>query len=646
MKDLAFITHFLAERKNKMCGIVGFLTSRVDLNLDLTLEKMTDAIAHRGPNDKGLHSDLVNCKMHSLGFGHRRLSIIDLTEHAHQPMIEGELSLVFNGEIYNYIELREKLIALGKKFESVSDTEVILKAYEQWGEQCFSYFNGMWAIAIYDKRIDKLILSRDRFGKKPLYYYIDNEKVVFASEIKSILLYPEVQKKPNLNKIYRYLSTSYRYIDMEDSSYFEGINSVQKSSYIIFSSDFSSITYKYWNLNENSFDFKNKKESQIIDDFRDLLIDSVKIRLRSDVPVSCMLSGGMDSTSIACIAHKILKTPVLTFSGITGEEKGIYDESEYIDEVVRETNAKHKYIMPEPTDLFDTVKEMLLYHDEPICTVSWYTLYQIAKQIKAEGVSVVLNGHGGDELLAGYWYHYQYNFFDIESANDFEKLDHEQKAWLNNHDRKIMEICRSRQSIAAMSSKKLSEVSQYPDYSSCFNLDFKMVHNCPIELYSEFTTELSKRLHKELLWETIPASLRAEDRNTMANSIESRSPMLDYRLVEYCFSLPNEYKIRNGIGKWVLREAMKGILPEKVRTRKDKAGFLAPADKWFRMENKDQIRELINSDTIKNIGIFNIDALNKIFDEHLCENANHHMFLWQFINIGLWYEIFWSKDES
>lgn len=630
-----------------MCGLVGFLTLRVDLDLVETLDNMTDAIAHRGPNDRGVHIDSVCTKKLTLGFGHRRLSIIDLSEHSHQPMVDTNLSLIFNGEIYNYVELREELMKLGIKFDSIGDTEVVLRAYEVWGDECFKRFNGMWAIAIYDKKNEKLVLSRDRFGKKPLYYYIDKEEVVFASEIKSILLYPSFVKKPNFDKIYRYLSTSYRYVDMDDSSYFEGINSVPKSSCIVFFSDLSSQITEYWSLNEGCFDLSNKKESQIIDDFRDIFIDSIKIRLRSDVPVSCMLSGGMDSTSITCVAHKILKTPVLTFSGITGEEKGIYDESEYIDEVIRETGAEHRYIMAEPSDLFDTVNEMLLYHDEPICTVSWYTLYQIAKRIKLEKVPVVLNGHGGDELLAGYWYHYQYNFFDIESLGEFEKLDYEQKAWLNNHNRTIMEICQSRRNIGMIVNKEILEISQYTDYSSCFSYEFQAMYCRPIEIDSGFKTALSKRLHKELLFETIPASLKAEDRNTMASSIESRSPMLDYRLAEFCFSLPQNYKIRDGVGKWILRESMKGILPEKVRNRKDKTGFLAPADMWFRTINKEQIRELINSSSVQELGIFNIDRLNSIFDEHLVGLKNHQMFLWQLINIGLWYQKFWSgKNEN
>jgi asparagine synthase (glutamine-hydrolysing) len=624
-----------------MCGLVGFITSNKEKNFSAILDRMTDAIAHRGPNDRGTY--ISSFHTNTIGLGHRRLSIIDLSDHSHQPMVESDIVLVFNGEIYNYIELKEELQKHGKAFESSGDTEVVLKAYEVWGERCFEHFNGMWAIAIFDQKSGKVILSRDRFGKKPLYYYIDQEKIVFASEIKAILAYSNVPKKPNFEKIYRYLSTNYRYVDIDEASYFEGIFSVPKSSYMVLQNDLSFSSHSYWSLKENIINFHGKTEKEIIDDFRDIFIDSVKIRLRSDVPVSCMLSGGMDSTSITCIAHKILKTPVLTFSGITGEDKGIYDESEYIDEVVKETTAKHKYILPEPSDLFDTINEMLFYHDEPICTVSWYTLYQIAKEIKKENVPVVLNGHGGDELLGGYWDHYHYNFFDLEISKDFDELDYEQKAWLKNHDRKVNEICQTREYINKLAKNDILEISKFNDYSNCFNTEFIHKHSRPISLDSNFNTMLSKRLFKELFYETVPASLRAEDRNTMASSIESRSPMLDYRLAEFCFSLSNHYKIQNGIGKWILREAMKGILPEKVRTRKDKAGFTAPANQWFRTVNKEQIHALINSEDIREMNIFNIDRINEIFDEHIEGTKNHQMFLWQFINVGLWYKKFWKS---
>lgn len=627
-----------------MCGIVGFVSKKPIENAFGMLESMTDAIRHRGPDDSGIFFD--SSLAINVGLGHRRLSIIDLSNHSHQPMVFGDISVVFNGEIYNYIELRDELKKYGHIFESSGDTEVVIKAYIQWGCECFSRFNGMWGVAIYDKKNQKLVLSRDRFGKKPLYYYKTDNEIVFASEIKSILLYPNIPRRPNFEKIFRYLSNNYRYVDIDDTSFFGDIYSVPKSSFMIISNDLSVEFEKYWELSENRIDLNCKKESSIVDDFRNIFIDSVKIRLRSDVSVGCMLSGGVDSTSVTSVAYKVLGVPVFTFSGITGEEKGIYDESEYIEEVVRDTGAEHVYIKPEPSDLFETVNEMLLYHDEPICTVTWYVLYQIAKKIKEQKVPVVLNGYGGDEMIGGYWDHYHYNFFDIEVSGDLELLDYEQKMWLKNYDRRIGEICQTREYIKKLSADEVLETSKFYDYSECFTTSFIHAQRRAIRIDSSFSTMLSKKLQKDLLYECIPATVKPEDRNTMANSIESRSPMLDYRLAEFCFSLPNNYKIRDGVGKWILREAMKGILPEKVRTRRDKAGLIAPADRWFRDTNREEIKELINSEFVQELGIFNISRINSIFDEHVVGLKNHQMFLWQLINLILWYKKFFITENG
>lgn len=627
-----------------MCGIVGFLSKHKVENPFDVLTCMTDTIRHRGPNDSGVFADSFASL--SVGLGHRRLSIIDLSSHSHQPMVCDDVAIVFNGEIYNYIELREELKTYGHTFDSMGDTEVVIKAYRQWGNKCFERFNGMWGLAIYDKKGQKFVLSRDRFGKKPLYYYKTDDVFVFGSEIKAIFANQNTQKIPNFEKIYRYIAGNYRYVDIDDFSFFGNIFSVPKGTYMEIDGCMSVEIKKYWELSENKIDLSTKQESSLIDDFRGIFIDSVKLRLRSDVPVGCMLSGGMDSTSVTSVAYKVLKTPIYTFSGITGEEKGIYDESEYIEEIVRDSGAEHLYIKPEPSELFDVISEMLNYHDEPICTVTWYILYQIAKKIKEKKVPVILNGHGGDEMVAGYWDHYHYNFFDMETDGDFDGLDYEQKMWLKNHDRKIAEICQTREYVKKLANGEVSETSKFIDYSDCFLGDFVSKYKKGTELFSSFEKTLTKRLHKELLYEGVPAIIKPEDRNTMASSIESRSPMLDYRLAEFCFSLPNKYKIRDGVGKWILREAMRDILPEKVRTRKDKAGLIAPADRWFRTENKDQIRELINSDFVKELGFFDVCRLNEIFDEHLSGVKNHQMFIWQLINLVLWYKKFFSKSNG
>lgn len=622
-----------------MCGIAGYITKeKPTFDAEEILLQMTTSMTHRGPDDAGCELLRFEDGLGLTAFGQRRLSIIDLSPAGHQPMFtrDRDLCITLNGEIYNYVELREELCAKGYEFFSSSDTEVLLNAYREWGTDCFARFNGMWALAIHDKRKRKIILSRDRYGKKPLYYFKSENEFVFASEIKAILRFPNVPKEPNYEKLFRYLSGNYRHVDIDNDSFYADIFQIPKSSVVELNEDLEMTTETYWRLEENVKFSGDISDERAIEEFRDLFIDSVKIRLRSDVPVGCMLSGGMDSTSITCVAYNVLKQPIRTFSGITGEEKGIYDESEFIDAVVESTNADHHYIKPDPSDIVKTVNEMLDFHDEPICTVTWYNLYLIARKIREQSITVVLNGHGGDEVVAGYWDYYHYHFFDLLRAGETEELAREQKAWQENHGRDTAELARYREYIPKIESGQLSEMSRFPDYSAIFHEDIVAEYKRNISIAKPFETWLAKRMYSDLMFETVPASLRPEDRNTMAFSIESRSPMLDYRLAEYAFGLPGRLKMRDGVGKWILREAMRGILPEKVRTRKDKTGFVAPADEWFRTVNKEDIQELINDEEMSKLNIFNVERLNEVFAEHCSREKNHAMFLWQFLNAALW----------
>lgn len=631
-----------------MCGIAGYISSKplAEAGEDI-IARMTNVAAHRGPDDNG-YALFPFGGDGELALGHRRLSIIDLSPLGHQPMANSDatLQIVFNGEIYNYVELREELRALGYVFASTSDTEVILNAYKEWGTACFARFNGMWSLALFDVQKRKLVLSRDRIGKKPLYYYRSASAVVFGSEVKSLLKHPDVPREPNIEKVFRYISTNYRYLDVDNTSYFKHIYTVPKSSFVEIDVDLNWHEQQYWSLEENITP-RTVTEAQAIDEFRELLTDAVRLRLRSDVPVGCFLSGGLDSTSITCIAYHVLKQPIITFSGVTGDVKGVYDESEYIDSVVRHIDANAHYIHPDPADIFETVDEMLNYHDEPVCTITWYSLYLIAKKIRQENVPVMLNGHGGDEVVAGYWDYYQYNLYDLEQSGATEQREREIQAWHENHGRDMGEIERYQEYIERLERGESSEMSRFPDYSFCFQEEVRQQYKRDWQPHIPvFSSWLTRRMYSDLMFETVQPVLRAEDRNTMSQSIESRSPFLDYRLAEFCFSLPNNLKIRNGVGKWILREAMKGILPEDVRTRKDKAGFIAPADEWFRTTNKQQIHDLINSEALQSRKVFNIEQLNVIFDEHCRGTKNHAMFLWQLINVELWFRKFFDGEQE
>ena len=634
-----------------MCGITGYFSyARAGTKIGKEeLLAVTELLRHRGPDDWGCVlfdravgapwryrnlSDPIPGSYGDVGLGHRRLSIIDLSEKGRQPMgtDDGKVWIVYNGEVYNYVELREELVDMGYRFDSTTDTEVVLKAYLAWGVGCFAKFNGMWALAIYDRRSEKMIFSRDRFGKKPLYYFDNGQFILFASEIKSILSYPDVRKKLNLKKIADYAGRHYRYVDNDEESFFQGIRQIAKSSYTMIDAAGKMKTKKYWDLKNHVASSENPSEGDLVDEFRHLLQDAVHIRLRSDVPVGCMLSGGLDSGSITALAAR-QRERFITFSGVTGT--GYYDESEYIKEVVAQTDADSQFIYPQASELLPTLKEMLAFHDEPVCTVTWYSNYVITREIAKYQVPVILTGHGGDELLAGYWDHYHYHFDDLRADGNGD--NEERGYWERNHQRPRGEYENEKGYVDRLHHDYTVEIQKYSQYLHWLAPEMQKFIIDPVFSYPS-GSHLTRRLYLELLYETIPPSLRAEDRNMMAFSIENRLPFLDYRLVEYCFRLNNSYKIREGLGKWLLREAMKGILPEKVRMRKDKVGFNAPADEWFRHENRESIENLIDCNCYVNSEIYDQKKLIQLFREHL-EGKNHSMFFWQYINLSLWYEL-------
>ncbi|MBL4889177.1 MAG: asparagine synthase (glutamine-hydrolyzing) [Candidatus Lindowbacteria bacterium] len=634
-----------------MCGITGFFAfsgkEKIEKKL---LFDMTELLAHRGPDDRGcvLINDADHCSFKTLdeagaiseapvGFGHRRLSILDLSPRGHQPMAidDKKVWLVFNGEIYNFIELKNELIGLGHGFDSNCDTEVVLRAYMEWGTGCFAKFNGMWALAIYDDRSSQMVLSRDRYGKKPLYFYQNSDFLLFASEPKSLFLHGSVPKEINPRKVLTYAGRHYRYVDSDCESFFKDINQIEPSSFRVINSDGSFQEETYWKLKPGSNLEDEFSESEIVDQFRELLKDSVSLRLRSDVPVGSMLSGGMDSTSVTTFAVQD-NSNFTSFSGVTGD--GYYDETEYIKEVVDSTGVNSVFIYPQAVDLFPTLNEMLQFHDEPVCTVTWYSLYLLTRKVSEYNIPVILTGHGGDELLGGYWDHYHYNFSDLRDQGSDDTSEHD--AWMSNHNRNPEEYGREKDYVSRLKNDRSIEIdkySQYLDYLTPSLLDQKS----DPALSSPFEGELSRRMYIELMHETVRPSLRAEDRNSMAFSIENRVPFLDYRLAEFCYRLPNKYKIRNGLGKWLLREAMKGLLPEKVRMRKDKTGHNAPADKWWRDENRAELEDLMSRKSFVNSEIYDIRRVKELFQEH-CDGANHYMFFWQYINLNLWYDQFWK----
>lgn len=630
-----------------MCGIAGIVNlDKAPIQKDV-LEAMVRSERHRGPDDSGYY---VNG---NVGLGHARLSIIDLSKDASQPMCnEGSrLFIVHNGEIYNYIELRKELAGLGHVFKSRSDTEVILHAYEEWGEGCLTRFNGMWAFAILDLNKRKLFCARDRFGVKPFYYHHDNGAFVFASEIKSLLCHPRIRREPNDNAVYNYLASGYGYMDISDETFFEGIRQLKPAHYMIVSLADGRMTQKrYWDLDPRNKARVSDEES-VYRKFYDLFEDSIRLRLRSDVPLGVSLSGGLDSSSVACVAVRLIKGNTLqTFSSCFDEAE--YDERKYIAQVLDMTKAGANFIFTSPEKLFDELGQIVWHQEEPYSTLSIFPQWYVMKLAREKGVKVLLTGQGGDEALGGYHKYYFYLFADLLYSGKFGEAGNEIKRYGElQGDRtpvagKVLKIMASH--LAGQGVKNMLKRVSRQAAPSYLSREFVGQNTNRVFTEKRFGSILNNDLYNALKISPLPSLLHIDDRSSMAHSVESRAPLLDYRLIEYAFSLGPEYKIRDGITKYLLRRSMKGVLPEDVRTRTDKMGFATPLERWFRTRLEGKVRDIINSDSFRKRSYFDQAEVEKKLNTFMRGKGNpgdnSHFTIWSWVNLELWMRKFIDEN--
>ena len=615
-----------------MCGIAGIVDFASEIDEGL-LKRMTEAIKHRGPDDEGYFIDK------EVGLGHRRLSIIDL-KTGHQPIHNEDESIwiVCNGEIYNFNELRENLEKNGHNFFTRSDTEVIVHAYEEWGEDSVKRFNGMFAFAIWDSNKKQLFLARDRFGIKPLYYYFNDNKLLFGSEIKAILQDEAVKKVPNDAIIYEYLV--YDLVEHREETFFTGIKKLMPAHYMIV--DKNGIRIKrYWELkiNEELDATDNNKEKTHTKDFYELLEDSIRLRLISEVPVGTCLSGGLDSSSIVCIINRLLFSEAKarevigekqkTFSACYEDKK--IDERGYIEDVIKFTNAEKNYVYPSAKSLWREIKKLIYYQDEPFGGPSVYAQWNVMRTA-SEKVRVVLDGQGGDELLAGYTPYYGIYFFELWEKRKLLRL--------------LKEFIFSLDLVLPLVTEYLFWSKKKSDTKRLFNSMFISKYEGKAESRFRGQRKLAISLYTDMTKYSIPHLLRYEDRNSMAFSIEARVPFLDHRLVEYVFSLPVTWRIRNGWTKYILREALKGVIPEKIRKRRSKIGFATPEVEWLR-ELKDEIRAVFASEKFKARGYFNQEEILNKFDA-FCEGKQDDFasLFWRVLNLEIWFEVFFDVPNE
>jgi asparagine synthase (glutamine-hydrolysing) len=594
----------------------------------------------------------------NLAFGFRRLSILDLSPLGHQPMTdrEGSIWAILNGEIYNYIEIREELKTLGYQFKSNSDTEVVIYSYIQWGAECFRRFNGMWAILIYDRRQQRLICSRDRFGVKPLYYFRENDTVIFASELKAILKYLTLAGYPrisiNENIVYDYLL--YTFADHSRETFVNNIRSFPASHYLEVNAKGELIFRRYFSLQINDAT-PRYNESRFMDysnEFRDLLIDSVKLRLRTDVPIGSCLSGGLDSSSIVTIVNQLMVSedksgniPLAPFKGGTirreliGEhqktfsavyEDKMIDESRFINEIIRDTNCDGHFIFPSSIMLREDINSFVYHLDEPFVSTSMFAQWNVMKLAKQNNVKVLLDGQGSDETTAGYPVYY--TFFYVQLLKHLRLFSF--AAELVRNMRVGAEMIRKGTAYYLRSRKK----KPVEDAFEYFEPDFLGAYSSRNVLDYKTSSNLQVRLQEDIESFSLPMLLRYEDRNSMAFSIEARTPFLDYRLVEFLMQLPVVYKMRRGLTKWILREAMKGLVSDKVLQRRDKKGFPTPEKKWLTEIREDMIDTIKESRQFLNQYV-DADKIANNFERILGNEKIKSHFLWRVYNLAKWKEV-------
>ena len=631
-----------------MCGIVGVYNLNKNQVNQNSLKEMVKVIKHRGPDDEGFYIK------ENLGLGHCRLSIIDLSQAGHQPMFSNDktLSIVHNGEIYNFIEIRNELQGLGYKFKSNTDTEVILYSYQQWGVDCLKKFNGMWAFAIWDAQRKLLFCSRDRFGIKPFYYFFNTKSFVFGSEIKALFLCPFIKKEPNDKIIYDYLARGSS--DHTDQTFFKNIKQLQPGHYLIIKQNKFEIK-KYYELcfNPKIGYLKDQKAQEYSYKFINLLKGSVKLRLRSDVSIGTCLSGGLDSSTIVCLINELLKQGGVekqaigerqkTFSSCFNEQK--FDERKYIEKVAEKTSVQSHYVFPSQKGLWQEIEELIWHQEEPFCSTSVYAQWNVMKLAKQKGVKVLLDGQGGDELLAGYPGYADLYFSQLFSNARLLTLAKEFYA---------------KNKITGYSAKNLlqSLLKELVYYYLPLNLRHFLKRNTKQKfslINPDFVAKYKHREKKQArhklrpnfqkeLWQSETGSglrqlLRYEDKNSMAFSIETRVPFIDYRLVEFVFSLPGCYKIYQGWTKYLLRIGTKDLLPKEITWRRHKMGFVTPETIWLKNSHEKIKRIFKARDFMAKKYINQRSVLNKL---DYCLNKQDadvdvNVFeLWKFINLELW----------
>jgi asparagine synthase (glutamine-hydrolysing) len=608
-----------------MCGITGIFCFEKDTIDRNELIKFNDSIAHRGPEGKGLYINNED----SVGLGHRMLSIFDPDGNSSQPMSyfhnNNEIIIVFNGVIYNFIELKNELKNSGYKFKTNTDTEIILAAYLKWGNDCEKKFNGMWAYAIWDTKKKLLTISRDRFGVKPIYYMYCLNKIYFASEIKSFLFINKKFKPPINYSQFLYMTNNWynnSYFNNENT-FLKNVKELPAGSKLLVSFGTKINIYKWWSTKDNIPEIP-KNENEQVEKFKQLFLNSCKIRMRSDVPVAATLSGGIDSSSVVSSINylynkNIIKNKISTFFLNYQNDLMSNLDAKYASEVSRNVVFKNYVLKLNDKSNYTDDLIKIIYHKEDIDNDDGLGPWHLYKFIKKNNFKVVLEGHGSDELLAGYK---GYIISALEECKTFNQLNYKIDLIITNLINKIpfLHFDLLLNLISDIIKKKISSFFNN-EYQTNFLIDHEIPKtNLNIE-ECNFFKALNKELYRDFHFKSLQINLRKFDRLTMAHGLESRSPFLDWELVTYSFGLPASQKIKNGQNKKILRLAMKNLLPKKIINRSFKNGFNMDNNS-FNKFTIDFIKETFLSQDFQEISIFSKKKLIKFINDKRFNSIN------------------------
>lgn len=612
-----------------MCGIWGIYRRKGDRPVERdTLERMGRVMPYRGPDDRGSYLQP------GIGLGHLRLSIIDLSPTGHQPMTtdDGRYTIVYNGEVYNYVELRQELESKGRRFRSTSDTEVILALYEELGPACVHRFNGMFAMAIWDAKERSLWLVRDRLGVKPLYYVSEGDTFVFASEIKAILASRLVVGQPNYRAIYQYARHMYT---TGVETFFVGVNRLLPGESLTVTPT-QMHRLRYWDVPLESEPMLSQPVNAYAERLHDLIGDSVRLRLRSDVPVGACLSGGIDSSSIVSFAQPRLAK--LNSFSLAFDEGPEYDERPFIAKVRERYPTDHYEITPTMRECWDALPNVVWWMDEPTVaspTVSQYFLSKLARQ----HVIVALGGQGGDELFGGY-----YRFFPRylkQVLREAVRL----KRPVGDLWPTFRNLVRHVGIVGPMTVR--TKMKKHATMMAMLSPELKRArHDTEAELMQ--SVPLVDPMNRMFYWEIknyLPGLLHADDRMSMAVSLESRVPLLDYRVVEFAATIPPELKMRHLVTKYILRAAMRGTTPDAVLDRRDKRGTPSPLPRWFGTGLAEDVRAVLSDRRTVERGLFDPASVERALALHTAGKASYGEQLWMLLNVELWHRTFIDRAD-